>query len=235
MNRRVKLYFNYIYQYPEGCLSSDGVDLSNQVFYVGKGTGTSRMDAHLTEALNGCECEKCSVIRWIWSLEKVPGRQIVFQTVDHQESLDNEKHLIQVVYKDEPLVNVQHTPKTPKKRSVTIVDEVAYEPASKQKETDVTLRTIHVLELDGEAYYCTTVACVFTGINEKGTRFIHLAEEYGINKFTRDYTWYYPRSELLAFIDWVNEKYPGVSKWPCLDRPEKFILDALQGDFGGDG
>jgi hypothetical protein len=217
---RPKDYINYIYVYPEGCIKPDGTDMSNRVFYVGKATGYHRIDNHLIEAGGGCECQKCQEIRWIWSLGKVPGRQIVFETLSEKEAFANEQYLIREVYVDEPLTNFQFTSKIAVQRPL-IGDGKAKRcapafrvnlptpPSVRDREVTPYLeREKYVFEMDGDIYYSTVVACDFTGIGQKGTRFIILSAEFGISKLVRNNTNYYRRSELFKFLDWVKENYP---------------------------
>jgi hypothetical protein len=229
---RPKNYINYIYSYPEGCIKPDGTDVSNHVFYVGKGTGYLRIDNHLTEAAGGCECKKCQEIRWIWSLGMVPNRQVVFETLSEKEAFANEKYLIQEVYVDEPLTNVQFTPKSAVQRPLISYSEINHPTATfhmdlplppSVRDREAKLDTQHekyLFEMDGDIYYSTVVACDFTGVGRIGTRFLSLADEFGVSKLVRNNTTYYPRGELLKFIGWVNENYPGESIYPNTVNPE---------------
>ena len=205
-------YFNYTLAYPEGFLSNEGRDLSGIVFYVGKGTNASRMDAHLSEASRGCCCKKCCVIRWIWEKGKHPSRSIVFETPSEQTALINERYLIQETYKSEYLTNVVHHSSHVKLPSG---DHGRFCFANKMKPP--------VFQEGGETYYNVSVSCRFTGVGVVGTRFLFLAAEFGLSKFPRGNVTYYHRSELLKFLDWVNENYPGESVSPRLQDPEMYL------------
>lgn len=84
-----KSYYVYEFSYPE-----EMPELAGIVFYVGKGTKSSRMDAHFVEAANGCDSEKCKAIRSIWDAGLVVVRRIVFETRSEDEALAEEKRRI---------------------------------------------------------------------------------------------------------------------------------------------
>jgi hypothetical protein len=54
-------------------------------FYVGKGSGW-RVNAHESEARNGCSCYKCRVIRKIWKSGGEVQRYILLTTTDETEA-----------------------------------------------------------------------------------------------------------------------------------------------------
>jgi hypothetical protein len=84
-----ELYFVYEFSYPERMPELGGI-----VFYVGKGTKLTRMDAHFKEAAKGCICAKCEAIRLIWSLDLVVVRRIVFESRSESEVLNEERERI---------------------------------------------------------------------------------------------------------------------------------------------
>jgi hypothetical protein len=96
-------WYNYTYSYPDGYIK-DGTDLTNIVFYVGKGTN-SRINAHEKEARTGCKCDKCKAIREIWDNGYPVKKRLVFETLVEEEALKNEKDLI-IKHSGEYLTNV---------------------------------------------------------------------------------------------------------------------------------
>lgn len=74
------------YAYTLACL--DGT-----VFYVGKGTG-NRIEVHEMEARSGCGCDKCVVIRKIWSDGNQVQKSIVMDGLTEDDALRQEKYLI---------------------------------------------------------------------------------------------------------------------------------------------
>jgi hypothetical protein len=76
------------------------------------------------------------------------------------------------------------------------------------------------IEGDTEVYFNLKTACNFTGVGRQGLRFIDLSVEFGLSTFRGRVVTYYAKSELLRFIDWVNEKYPGESINPNFAEPE---------------
>lgn len=88
----VTSWYNYTYGYPDGYIK-DAIELTDIVFYVGKGT-KSRINAHEREALTGCECDKCQVIREIWKNGYPVKKRLVFETLIEEEAFKNEKDLI---------------------------------------------------------------------------------------------------------------------------------------------
>lgn len=82
-------YFVYEFSYPEKMPELAGI-----IFYIGKGTKLSRMDAHFKEAAQGCICAKCEAIRSIWSLDLVVVRRIVFESRSESEVLNEERERI---------------------------------------------------------------------------------------------------------------------------------------------
>ncbi len=73
------------------------------VFYVGKGSG-KRITQHEQEALRGCPCEKCAMIRELWQQGATVQRTIVLHTDNEQAALAHEAELIRA-YGRETLVN----------------------------------------------------------------------------------------------------------------------------------
>src|SRR5581483_4894621 len=85
-------WYNYTYAYPDGYIE-DGIDLTDIVFYVGKGT-KGRIDQHEKEAQKGCDCQKCQVIRRIWEKGFPVKKRIVFETLVESDALTREMELI---------------------------------------------------------------------------------------------------------------------------------------------
>ena len=82
-------HYVYEFSYPEGMPELAGI-----VFYVGKGTSLRRMDNHLKEAANGCDCAKCEAIRSVWDAGLVVVRRIVFESQSESKTLNEEKRRI---------------------------------------------------------------------------------------------------------------------------------------------
>ena len=101
-------WYNYTYSYPDGYYE-DGVDLSNIVFYVGKGTD-NRIVSHEREAARECDCSKCEEIQKIWASGKPVKKRIVFETLVEAESLENEKRLI-LQHTSKWLTNISFKPR----------------------------------------------------------------------------------------------------------------------------
>lgn len=88
-----KRHYVYELRYPEGFSEKD-IDLSNVVFYVGKGTvakrGMQRIDYHEAGADRGC-LSNHKVIRAIWLKGMQVVKRIPFETDDEREALEYEK------------------------------------------------------------------------------------------------------------------------------------------------
>lgn len=184
MIRRIYSYFNYTLSYPEECFDGDGTDLSNIVFYVGKGTHLSRIDNHFREAAaRRCSCEKCNVIRWIWSKGKAPLRKIVFETLSEDEAFGNEQHLIQSEYKSKYLTNVNHA-------------------------TPCGNRTYRrpVIEKDGEVYVSIAEASRFLKVSRPAF-YKHYKGSLQEYHFERSSSPFFSLSELKSFAKPVEEEY----------------------------
>jgi len=78
-----KTWYVYTYAFPDGT-----------VFYVGKGNH-ARIDDHEREARNGCDCDKCRIIRQIWKSGHPVQKRIVFETFVEAEALVQEHSLIE--------------------------------------------------------------------------------------------------------------------------------------------
>lgn len=78
-----KTWYVYAYAFPDGT-----------VFYVGKGNH-ARIDDHEREARNGCDCDKCRIIRQIWESGHPVQKRIVFETLVEAEALVQERSLIE--------------------------------------------------------------------------------------------------------------------------------------------
>lgn len=100
---RQKRYYNYTLAYPDGYMEN-GIDLSDVVFYVGKGTG-NRINQHEDEASSGYQSEKCDVIRHIWSRGYQIKKTILYRTNDESEALEKEDVLLEF-YASDLLTNV---------------------------------------------------------------------------------------------------------------------------------
>src|SRR5262245_2196176 len=98
-----KSYYVYEFSYPEGMPELAGI-----VFYVGKGTGLHRMDKHLYEAANGCDCAKCKAIRSVWDAGLVVVRRIVFESRSESETLNEERKRI-IQHQSPYLTNIVRT------------------------------------------------------------------------------------------------------------------------------
>lgn len=99
-----KSHYVYEFSYPEGMPELAGI-----VFYVGKGTSLHRMDSHLREAANGCDCEKCKAIRSVWDAGLVVVRRIVFESRSNSKTLNEEKRRI-LQHRSPYLTNVIQAP-----------------------------------------------------------------------------------------------------------------------------
>src|SRR5215472_9128641 len=99
-------YFVYEFSYPEGMPELAGI-----VFYVGKGTNTDRMDAHLREVAKGCDCAKCRAIRSVWDLCLVVIRRIVFESRSESKVLNEERKRI-IQHQSLYLTNIIRTENT---------------------------------------------------------------------------------------------------------------------------
>lgn len=55
----------------------------------------------------------------------------------------------------------------------------------------------------------TSDAIAFCGLPWKGTRFLFLAQEFGLRKRMEGNKAYYKVSDLAEFITWLDQKYPG--------------------------
>lgn len=100
-----KRYYSYVLRYPDDCFNRQGVDVSNVVFYVGKGQ-RDRAFSHENEARTSCVCKKCAAIRYVWSLGKNYITEIVAQSEDEAEILQHEKLGITKIYASVHLVNI---------------------------------------------------------------------------------------------------------------------------------
>lgn len=95
-----KPYYVYELCYPEGFIDEDGTNLSNVIFYVGKGSnGVSfieRIDQHEHDALHGTRANevKNAVIQGIWSKRMAVQKRIIFETDSEQEALAYEAEYI---------------------------------------------------------------------------------------------------------------------------------------------
>jgi hypothetical protein len=85
-------WYTYIYTYPNDYMK-DGVNLTDIVFYVGKGT-RDRINQHEAEARKGCKCSKCKVMREIWFNGYSPKKRIVHEGLSRSEALKDETKLI---------------------------------------------------------------------------------------------------------------------------------------------
>lgn len=121
MQRTVPItYYVYEFSYPEGMPELAGI-----IFYVGKGTSIQRLNNHLKEAADGCECRKCEAIRSIWDANLPVVRRIVFETVSEDDALQEEQRRI-LLHRSPFLTNIQHTiearkPTAMRKRNVQTV------------------------------------------------------------------------------------------------------------------
>jgi hypothetical protein len=106
MMRIPKSHYVYEFSYPEGM-----PDLAGIVFYVGKGTSLTRMNYHFIEASKGCDCGKCAAICSIWDAGLVVVRRIVFETLSHDEVLQEEKRRIKQ-HRSRFLTNIQFSGKS---------------------------------------------------------------------------------------------------------------------------
>lgn len=86
-------FYVYTHAYPDNFINAEGLDVSNAIFYVGKGTG-DRIFGHETEARSGVVTKKCDVIREIWAQGREVVKAIVFETDDEQEAYKVERILI---------------------------------------------------------------------------------------------------------------------------------------------
>ncbi len=107
-----KKYYVYTASYPGCFIDDDGTDLSNIVFYVGKGTTRpkgyqQRMHDHELEAANGGSGVKCDAIRKIWKKVRQVQWEIVFETFWDYEALAIEKEHIRS-YAGPYLTNLTH-------------------------------------------------------------------------------------------------------------------------------
>lgn len=109
-SRTQNKHYTYKLAYPSGFVGDDGIDLSGIVFYVGKGTVmygaiTQRIDHHEYEAGTGCMCEKCIIIRMIWTKGLQVSKDKMLETNSETEALLNEKVGIQETYAGPYLIN----------------------------------------------------------------------------------------------------------------------------------
>lgn len=78
--------------------------LTEQVFYVGKGTG-DRICVHEAEARKGIQSCKCSLIRQIWEQGGKVIREKVYETPIEQDAFIYEWCLINLIYGRDSLTN----------------------------------------------------------------------------------------------------------------------------------
>jgi len=102
-NETPKSYRVYEFSYPEEMPEFAGI-----VFYVGKATNLSRLDAHLREAAKGCACAKCKAIRSIWNASLTVVRRIVFESQSESEALNEERRRI-IEHQSPYLTNIIRT------------------------------------------------------------------------------------------------------------------------------
>src|SRR6266568_3070395 len=107
-----KKYFLYTKAYPEG------MELAGEVFYVGKGTSKARIAFHDWEARTSCACEKCTVIRSIFSKGLKPVDSIVYETLDEDEAYAVEELAIRYAYTQKYLVNKVHVSRSKPKQQI---------------------------------------------------------------------------------------------------------------------
>jgi hypothetical protein len=100
MSNQIKSYHVYEYSYPDAMPEVGGI-----VFYVGKATQLSRIDAHLGEAQRGVASPKCDAIRSTWNAGFAPVRRIVFESLSEKEALEEEKRRI-LLHKSPYLTNI---------------------------------------------------------------------------------------------------------------------------------
>lgn len=99
-----KPYYVYELSFPQGFVDTDGVDLSDVVFYVGMGTvkekrnATQRIDEHEEEAKRAriiSNKDKFDTVLRIWSQEMSIQKKIVFHTDSQKEALQEEARRIE--------------------------------------------------------------------------------------------------------------------------------------------
>ncbi len=97
-------YYVYTHSYPKGFLASDGQDLSDIVFYVGKGTWfepplIQRIDMHEHQALWGSSRyspneHKLAAIKQIWAAGKSVTKQVIFESSSEGKALEFESKAV---------------------------------------------------------------------------------------------------------------------------------------------
>jgi hypothetical protein len=83
-----KKFYTYILRFPKGYVC-DGEDLSDVVFYVGKGQKRRALH-HFADAYAGVGSYLCQEIRDVWNAGLLVQVEIPFQTDDETEALQNE-------------------------------------------------------------------------------------------------------------------------------------------------
>lgn len=108
---RFQQYYVYALAYPQG-YCHNGDDLSDVVFYIGKGTD-NRIDSHEMEAGNRnstCYCKKCKVIRKIWADGKQVQKYKLLEGLKESEAFAFERKCIQDFYAGPYLINKRDNP-----------------------------------------------------------------------------------------------------------------------------
>lgn len=113
-----KKYYTYILAYPDNYISADGIDLSNIVFYCGKGTmkpgqaaSQQRINFHEAEVRSHlnfkfkCRCIKCKVIKRIWEVNKEVYKAVIYETDIEKDALLHEWVMINMIYASPHLTN----------------------------------------------------------------------------------------------------------------------------------
>ncbi len=136
---------------------------------------------------------------WLQQLlaNDIEPKMRILEIVDgsQKEAKEREKYWMQhYVSQQAPLTNVVHVKSMAKalKGKVEIVKVVKKESKNR--------------------WLNTYQACSFSGIHWKGTQFLYLAEEFGLNKRTVNNTTYYSSKELEKFVVWLDKQYPGLRR-----------------------
>lgn len=250
-----KDWYTYLLRYPK-----DYGELSNIVFYIGKGT-RNRVFDHLHEARKGQGTKNAHIIRGVWANGKQIQVEIPLQSDIESDALQYEWACLCYIHASEHLTNFKDAAHL-RDRDASVDDlwveslewserptedvfslEFIYEPEFREPAISPDLpgpireweeriyepssfdlkvyeRMPAKIEGDTEVYFNTKTACNFTGVGRQGLRFLDLAEEFGLSAFKGRVVTYYAKSELLRFIDWVNENYPGESINPNFTEPE---------------
>jgi hypothetical protein len=138
-----KKFYTYILRFPKGYVC-DGEDLSDVVFYVGKGQKRRALH-HFADAYSDVGTYLCQEIRDVWNAGLLVQVEIPFQTDDEDEALRNEMEHIKSsvsVY----LTNLVGNPQNGEYRQ------------RKVKPTDRLEVQAKLRELRGEPYYISTVS-----------------------------------------------------------------------------